>query len=178
MAGVGKKLNQSVANALKFYKNQSVANAIIKSEIRRRQWTVHGARSTNAALPDFLDKPTRDWDVFVKNPKKAAAILEKSLDKRFGGDFYGVKKGESVKVPVRKVFSKITQESVVDFAKSSRAVPTTNVEGIKMATLGYTKEHIKRTLKDPGAMFRAQKDRETLQRIKLFETMRGKKFAK
>jgi hypothetical protein len=114
--------------------------------------------------------------VFVANPKKAALALEKKLDKKFGGNYFGVKKGASKKVQVNNVYSIITKENLVDYAKPVRKVPSEVVNGVKYATLAFEKRQFLRALRDPNAKYRNNKDRESLQRIKLYEKLRGKKF--
>jgi len=154
---------------IKYYRNKGIIPRLVRGSIAKNKQVVHGARAINAQLPGFLRKETKDYDVFVKNPSKAAKMLEKSLDKKFRGDFFRVKKGSSEVLPVRKVVSNITNESLVDFARPKRKIPFTTIQGVRYATLEYHKGQIKRTLKDPSSEFRKEKDLEALQRIKLFQ---------
>lgn len=166
-----------MTNNVNFQRNKGIIDRIVRGHLAKRKTNiVHGARAINAQLPRFLHKKTKDWDVFVKNPELSALRLERKLDKRFRGDFFGVKKGSSRIVNVKKVFSKFDDETIVDFAIPPRVIPFKPIRGVKFATLGYHKGQIKRTLKDPTAKFRHKKDRKALQRIKLFEKLRRKEF--
>ncbi len=158
-------------------RNRGVINRIVRGHLaKRKKGIVHGARAINAQLPRHLNKPTKDWDVFVRNPELSARILEFKLDRRFRGNVFDVKKGSSKVFNVRKVFSISDGETIVDFAQSKVPIPTKPIRGVKFATLAYHKGQIKRTLKDTTAKFRRAKDLDALKRIGKFEKLRGRKI--
>lgn len=167
-------VKNNTRKAVKFFRNRAAINRIVRNQLGRRQLTIHGARAVNAQLPRFLNKPTQDYDVFTKTPQRSAVRLEKKLDRKFRGDFFRVIKGASKVVKVRKVVSNINQENIVDFAKPNRFVPTTNIQGLKFATLGDQKRAFIKNLTSPTAKFRREKDLEALRRIRLFEELRGR----
>lgn len=160
----------------KFNINQPAIRRAVISSIGRKGGIIHGARAQNAQLPRFLEKKTKDYDVFVKFPHKRAKALEMKLDKLFRGDFFRVKKGRSKVVPVSKVISNVNNEAIVDFARPNRQVPTKVISGLRVATLKDQKERAIKNLTDPNARFRRDKDREFLERIREFEKLRGRRI--
>ncbi len=160
-----------------FERNKNLVNRFVRGRLAKTGRTVHGTRATNVQLPKFLGrKPTVDWDVFAKNPKKAAINMEKFLDKKFKGDFFDVREGKTKRLKVHKVFSNITGETQVDFSIPDRKVPTISKRNVRFATLKDQVEKAKRNLKDPTKMFRADKDRSLVMRVKRFEMLRMKKI--
>ena len=163
---------------IKFVKrNQGVINRVIRKRLGKTKRVVHGARAQNAQLPRFLErKSTVDWDVFAKNPKKAAIEMEMALDKKFRGDFFGVKEGKTKKLGVHKVFSKVTGEAHVDFSRPDRIVPVVSKRGIRYANLKDQVDRAKQNLRNPEAQFRKEKDLSLIKRTRKFEKLRGKKI--
>ena len=158
---------------LKFYKDSSRDNKIKKiilKNVRKKQHIVHGARALNEFFPSFLDRPTKDYDIFSSTPKSTAEKIEKRLDKRFGGNFFRI---ESAKFPgTVKVKSNVTEQTVADYTKPKREISHTKRRGIKYANFKHFKRRINESLADPKNSFRHPKDRETLRRIKLTEKLR------
>lgn len=156
--------------AKRFYRmGPDPIDATVKKFLRKRKGSiVHGARATNVLLPDYLDKPTEDWDIFVmSDPEGAAKALEQLLDERYEGNYFEVK---PAKHPgTFKVVSRVTMKEVADLTVPERHIDFRTLDGLKIASLDYHVQQIKRTLKDPGAAFRHDKDRETLQRIKIHQ---------
>lgn len=149
-------------------RNRNIVNRVVRGFLAKRKvGIVHGTRATNAQLPRDLNRPTVDWDVFVKNPKKRARQLEKVLDKKFGGDFFKVKKGVgSPGIRVQKVVSNVTDESFIDFATPNRKVPSIPKRGVQFATLRDQVEKAKENIKKPELKFRRQKDLDLIRRAK------------
>ena len=164
------------SKAKKFFRNQAVIRRAVISSIGNKGGVIHGRRAVNAQLPRFLEVPTKDYDVFVKSPKKRALALEKKLDKIFRGDFFKVKKGKSKTVNVHKVKDNITNETIVDFSRPIRKVETKVINFLKFASLKDQKEQALRNLKDPRATFRRDKDRDVLARIRILEGIRRRKI--
>lgn len=144
--------------------------------VKKKTPIVHGGRAQNVQLPKHLERQTKDWDVFVKQPKARAKELEKILDKKYGGDFWRVKKGATKRLKVHKVVSNVTGESFVDFSIADRKVPTISKRSLKFATLQDQVMRAKQNLKKPEAKFRRQKDLDFLRRVKKFEKLRGRKI--
>ncbi len=158
-------------------RNKGVIERVVRNRLAKTKRVIHGARSQNAQLPRFLErKPTVDFDVFARNPSLAAHGMERVLDKKFRGDFFGVRKGRTERLRVRKVFAKDTGETFVDFSVPDRVVPTKAIRGKMFATLKDQFEKAKSNLKDPSKIFRADKDRSLVRRVGEFQRLRGRKL--
>ncbi len=161
-----------MVNKINFFnRNKNIANRVIRNFLSKNKvGIVHGARAQNVQLPKPLERKTKDWDVFVKKPKVRAEQLEKQLDKKFGGDFFNVKKGiGSPGVKVFKVKENLTGQGVVDFATPNRKVPFVAKRGVRFATLQDQVERARINIKDPTKSFRRQKDLDFLRRVRKFQ---------
>jgi len=155
-------------------RNHGVIQRVIRTRLAKTRRIIHGGRAQNVQLPRNLERPTRDWDVFAKNPKKAAKNMEKALDKKFGGDLFHVKKGTgSPGIKVFKVKSNLTNEGLVDFATPNVQIPWIAKRGKRFATLRQQVNRAKENLRDPEKKFRADKDRSLVKRYKKFTGGKG-----
>ena len=161
------------AQKLKYYKNKEKIHKVVKQNIEKRKHIVYGARALNAHFPPHLDRHTEDWDVYSNTPKKTAMRVEKKLDRTYGGDYFYVE--QAVHPGTYKVKSRVTRTGVADYTKPDQTIPYKTIGGKRYVKLSHVKKHIKKTLKDPNAKFRHDKDREALQRIKLYENSKKKK---
>ncbi len=158
-------------------RNKGVINRVIRNRLAKTKRVIHGTRAQNAQLPKFLErKPTIDWDVFARNPDLAAHGMERALDKKFRGDFFGIRKGVTERLKVRKVFAKSTRETVADFSIPDRVVPTKAIRGKRFATLKDQFEKAKDNLRNPSLKFRAGKDENLVRRVREFQRLRGRKL--
>lgn len=153
-----------------YEKGKDLQEQTIRSFLRSKSNAiVHGGHATNAFLPDYLDKPTEDWDIFVpEEAETTAKVLEQLLDERYGGNYFEVK---SAKHPgTFRIVSKVTSFPVVDITVPNYPVTYKKLaDGINYATLDHHVRRIKITLQDPTKKFRWRKDIETLQRIAIHE---------
>ncbi len=172
-----KRLSEAQKKKL-FKRNKNVVNRVVRGFLAKNKvGIVHGTRATNAELPSSLKRKTQDWDVFVKNPKQKARMLEKALDKKFGGDFFKVKKGTgSPGIKVWKIKDNINDEGFVDFATPDRNVPSIPKRGVQFATLKDQQRKAQQNIMKKELEFRRAKDRSLLNRIKKFEKIRGRKI--
>ena len=152
---------------LKYYQNKELAKQLILQDATEDGHIIHGAQASNAQLPPHLRKHTEDFDIFTKKSKKEAEQMEKKLDKAYGGDYFRVKQAEHK--GTYKVKSNVTNRTVVDYSSQGKKPSFKKILGTKYATLSATKRKIGKTLRDEASAFRHDKDRETLQRIKLHE---------
>ena len=161
-----------------FKRNKNIVNRVIRGFLAKNKFgIVHGTRATNAQLPSFLKRKTTDWDVFVNNPELKARMLERELDRKFGGDFFRVKRGTgSPGIKVFKIKDNINDEGFVDFATPNRKVPSIPKRGVQFATLRDQKKKAEANIKKPELKFRREKDLNLLKRIKRFEKIRGRKI--
>ena len=167
-------MSDDLAKAEKYYRiGREPIDTTIENELIGSSMIVHGGRAINAQLPDWLDKATEDWDVLSQTPEKTAEELEKLLDKRYGGDFFKV-------IPAKhegtfRIVNNVTLKGVADISLLEKKIDYVTEDGINYATLEHHAKRIKVTLADPTKKFRWKKDRETLQRIRIYQRLRPKK---
>lgn len=147
-----------------------VNKEIVKNIIRNKQ-IVHGAKAINAQVPFPSKRPTKDYDVFVKNPKKEAEKLDKILDKLRNGNYHYIKKAlHPGTIKLRDVGPdlKINTEddfTLVDFSPKPRRLKTKKINNILYSSLEEIKKTKIRTLNDPKLKFRHEKAKIDLLRI-------------
>lgn len=152
---------------LDYYKRAEGIDEVIKESLQEGEpEVVYGARSVNVRMPSFLQKFTRDWDVYSQDAEQTARDMEESLDEYFGGNFFAVQ-------PARhkgtfRVVSLVTRENVADITLPEDKMTYQVIGGVKYATLDEQVANIKKALADPSFRFRHVKDSETLQRIELY----------
>lgn len=153
--------------------NQFIVDKIILDIAKQRKQIVYGARSIQAQNNLFA-RDTKDYDIFDKNPKKVAQIVQKLLDKNVGFDYYYSKPAEhkgTWKVKGKGLDGKQNtedDESIADYTKPEEKVKFIIKDGIRYRIL---KEELKRkvaTVKDPEFEFRHEKDNDDIKRIKGF----------
>lgn len=150
------------------------ADRAIREFIKECKLIVHGGQAINAYLPEWLERETKDWDMFAKkDAEKYALELEAKLDKRYGGDYFAVE--PAMHEGTYRVRNKVTGDVVADITLQDKKVDFKNVRGINYATLEYHEDKIKETLENPEAQFRRRKDVETLQRIKIHKKNKARR---
>lgn len=167
----------TLKEAEKYYKKDKqgkLSDKVIVKEIKDTDAIVYGARSVNAILPSYLRKHTDDWDIYVDDePKEVAQKMEKALDKRYGGNFFKVEPAKHENT--YKIRSKVTNRGIADITLKENPVDKRTIGGINYAVLDYQVDRIKKTLSNEENQFRHKKDRETLQRIKIYKKKKGTK---
>ena len=139
----------------RFHKQKKKIPRIVLSKTGKHE-TIYGARALNKHFPPFLDKPTQDFDIFSPKPQKDAKQTERALDKNFGGDFFFVEPAKHE--GTFKVKSHINKEGYADYTKPDVKIPSRKIGKHRYVRLDYVKKHIKKTLKDPEAKYRHDKD--------------------
>jgi len=150
-----------------YYRKKLLAKQLILQDAAEDKHVVFGAQASNAQLPPHLQKTTEDVDIFTKKSEKEAKQMEKKLDKAYGGDFFRVEQAKHK--GTYKVKSNVTNRTVADYSSQGKKPNTKTILGVKYADLKSIKRKIGKTLRDESSSFRHDKDRETLQRIKLHE---------
>jgi len=156
----------------KYYKKTQMADKVILKNVKKKGHIIYGARAVNQRLPVYLKKPTEDYDILSTTPKKTAKRVEKKLDKKYGGNYFDTK--PAMHPGTYKVINLVTKRGIADYTKPTNKVPYSKIKGIKYAKLSYQKDRIKQSLGDPKSKFRHEKDKETLQRIKIKESTKRK----
>ena len=165
-----KQRKTSLKKTKHYHKNRRKIPNIIKSKIDKHE-IVYGARALNKRFPPYLDKYTEDYDIYTPHPKRDAHETERALDKKFGGDFFHVE--PAVHPNTYRVKSHIDGSVAADYTKPEKKIPYDTIDNIKYVKLGFVKKHIHKTLNDPEASYRWNRDKDTLNRIQIYE--RGKK---
>lgn len=174
------KSKVTLTEAEKYYKKDKqgkLADKVIMKEIKGTNAIVYGARSVNAVLPPYLRKHTEDWDIYVNDsPEEVAKKMEEALDDRYGGDFFVVEPAKHENT--YKIKSKVTGRGVADITLRESEVDKKVIGGINYAVLDYQVFRIKKVLANEENQFRHKKDRETLQRIKIYKKKMAEKKKK
>ena len=160
------KKKVSVRKTERFHKQKKKINKTIIKKMDKHE-IIYGARALNKRFPSFLDTPTQDYDIYTPYPKRDANETEKALDKKFGGNFFHVTKGQCPRT--WRVRGQVNNEVYADYTKPEEKIPYDMIDGRKYVTLEHTKKHIIKTLDDPTSEYRHAKDRDALNRIKIFE---------
>lgn len=155
--------------------NKLKRNNVIIPHIKERGNIVYGARSIQAQL-GLLSRPTEDWDIFSKNPKKDANELQSKLDKQIGFDYFyskqGVHKGTHKVKGLGFDMKKDTEddEGIVDFTQMPRPIPSHIIlRGMKFRRMKEEIAAKKKAVKDPAYEFRKEKDLGDLRRIETIQ---------
>lgn len=149
-----------------FHKNKHKIGKVIIEKTDNRE-THYGARALNVRFPSFLDRHTRDFDIFSPKPYQDARETEKALDKLFGGDFFGVREAEHPRT--WKLFAHATNETYADYTMRPKGLRREKIRGIYYPTIPYIERSLKRTLADPTASYRHAKDQDALNRIEIYK---------
>jgi len=163
------KKQVSVKKTKHFHKQKRKIPKVIVSKMDKHE-IIYGARALNKRFPSFLDTPTQDYDIYTPHPERDARETEKALDKKFGGDFFHVTKGVCPRT--WRVRSNVNEEVYADYTKPEEKIPFDVIGGRNYVTLEHTKKHIVKTLNDPSAEYRHAKDRDALNRIKIYEKIK------
>jgi hypothetical protein len=149
---------------LDYYRDKNTIKNIILAQASRRKEVIYGAQSVNIQLPKDLNKETKDYDVLDFDSEGAANELATSLNKEYG---------KSDKFEVSEALHKGTfkvkdskGETIADYTKTTKKPKSVGNLGVRYAGLDYQKRNIKKSLKNPQAEFRREKDTDTLRRIK------------
>ena len=159
---------RNIKQAEEFYRigSKPIDNTILAELKANPDLIVHGGKAINALLPKWLDKATMDWDIFSSTPRATARKIEQLLDEQYNGNYFTVKPAKHE--GTFRIISRVTERVVADITLPEREITYRNIKGVNYATLDYHVEQIKRVLADPAIAFRHTKDKETLQRIRIF----------
>jgi hypothetical protein len=152
---------------LYYYQHPHLVEGILKTELAKKRQIVYGARAVNIQNPSYLGRHTEDYDVLTKKPEKEAKALVSALNKVYGGEYF---RSEPAKHKgTFKVKSNITEKTVVDYTRLHRPPKVKEINGVRYADVSSIKRALSKSLNNPEAEFRKDKDFETIERIKLGE---------
>jgi hypothetical protein len=170
---IGKRI--TTHHTERFHRKKDDIKKIIMGTIGKDE-IIYGEHALFTRFPRHLRRDTKDIDVYSKNPRQDAIQTEKALDKQFKGDFFYVKKAEHL--GTHKVIAHANEEGVADFSEMPSKAPYDVIRGRKYLKLEIEKQHRERALKDVSYDFRHPKDRDALNRIRIYEKMRKEKILK
>jgi len=167
-------------NLLKGFKEAATwfnRDKIILRQVKKNNSIVYGAQAAKRQL-GFFGRPTTDYDILSKRPGKSARQLERTLDRKSGGDFYFTRPAMhpgTVKVKHKGFDQKADTKDdleVADFTRPKRRYKTTTINGVRYVTLSEVAKDKQTSLKDKEFAFRHQKDRDDLNRIRAARRLR------
>lgn len=151
-------------NKLRVFLNRGTIKGRILSKARREKDIIFGAKSIQKQV-GLQARPTKDFDLFTKNPKMSAVEMEKNFDKLTRGDNFFVKKGKNpttykVKFKGRDLTKGTNDdETIVDFTRTPKPIPNfKKINEIRYRSLNEELKAKVRLIKDPRFEFRREKD--------------------
>ncbi len=162
---------------MNYYKKRKMIRQIVLQRLAKTGNVLTGQRAMNRVMPDYLDKVTKDYDILVgrgMTPQQAAMATEARLDKHMGFNAFETVGGDYE--GVRKVRSRVTESTIADYTQPEK-MPTykKDIDGVNIVGLKYLKKKFKEAIANPEAKFRHAKDKESLNRIRLYEQERNPK---
>lgn len=152
---------------------------VIKQHVKSRNEVLFGGRAVEAQL-GVLARGTKDYDVKSKNPNASSKVLNRTLNRKSGGEFYyqtpsRITKGVYKVIHVGNDLKKGTRDdlTIADFGKFKRGDRFVVIDGIRYATLANRERDARRALTEPQFAFRSWKDKEDLARIKVYRNLRN-----
>jgi len=162
---------------VRVFATQSQREKKLLAKARKRKDIIYGGQSIKAQIGIFA-RPTSDFDIFTKQPKKAAMNTEKDFDRIVGFDYFYTKPAKhpgTWKVKGRGVdLRKGTRddEETVDYSKYPRPKPKViMINGVQYRKLSQEKKAKYKAIRDPKYKFRKAKDTEDVNRINLSKSM-------
>ena len=131
--------------------------------VKKKKDIIYGARALNQQLPKDLQRPTDDYDIWNKNPRKHADQLEDELDDCFGCDMFTEEQmdvGGGKKV--YRIRTKPTGKQEVDYSKPLKGHKVKVIKGIKYQHIEHQEKRLKEMEKDPNLSFRLDKTKRDL----------------
>jgi len=150
---------------------QGIREREIKKYITDKKGIIYGAKALNAQVPFPLKRATQDYDVFVKDSKKAARELDRILDKRRSGNFHYVKKGEHKGTwKVKDIGGDLIKDTEDDFTlvdfSTLQKIKTVKIGRNRFSTLREIEKSKLKALSDSRFKFRHAKDKMDVQIIR------------
>lgn len=143
---------------------------VIVNQVKQNQSVIYGAQAIKKHI-GIIARPTIDYDVYSKQPKKSANQLQAKLDRMSQGDYYYSKpakhKGTYKVYWKGKDNRKGTDDDVniADFTKPKRKIRVVSYGGVKYSHLSESIKDKRRSLTEVQYKFRWKKDREDLNRM-------------
>lgn len=153
---------------------------IIRKQVKKDNDVIYGGQSIKKQI-GIYGRPTQDYDILSRTPRRSARRLERTLDKQSGGNnYYSQPAQHEGTHKVRHIGMDRKQGTdddldTADFTRPERKHKTLKINGVRYTHLSESIRDKKKSLSDPKFKFRHQKDRNDLQRIRLFQSMKKQK---
>jgi hypothetical protein len=148
-----------------FHRNKNFIKPTIMKTIGPRE-IIYGEMALKKRFPSYLERPTQDIDVYSPTPRRDARQAEKALDRRFGGNYFEVRKAQHQ--GTYKVVSLANDEGYADFTRKPKNVPSDRIGKHRYLKLSEEIKHRERSLRDKDYEWRHGKDRDALNRIRIY----------
>lgn len=163
----------NIFNFALFNLNTPKVHRIILQHAKRNNQIIYGRQALNVQLPIPLRAMTTDYDVYTKNPKHHANIIQKELDKNIGGGkdvFFSKEAIHKGTFRVKHVGGdgiKNTRDDieVVDYTKKPKIIRVIRINNLRYESIQSIKDGKRKILKDPKSKYRHDKDRKDVIRI-------------
>jgi hypothetical protein len=151
-------------NYLSKYKDEQTIKNLILDMAQRKRQVIYGQQSVNQQVPVFLQRKTKDFDIYAKNPKESAEELATKLNKEFKNGFKSVKGVHKGTYKVKK-----GDTTIADYTSGTKRPKSKKILGVSYASLEYQKSKLKKLIKQKEAEYRRKKDIDTLDKLKQWE---------
>lgn len=161
----------NIKNYKRYYKKERDIPRMVLKKTGDNE-IIYGTRALNARFPYWLDRETEDYDIYSKTPAQDAREVEKLIDKRMMFDATSIKKAQHE--GTMKVISNVTGKGIADYTIPEEIIPFDKIKGKKYVTLKHIEKGARKTLQDPESAYRHDKDKDTIQRIKIYRKYKKK----
>lgn len=158
-------------------KQHDVSGTILR-QAKKEGNIVYGAQAIKRKL-GINARPTMDYDVFSKTPRKSAKTTETDLDKLFRKNVFYTKKGKNITTYKVKHIGKDAKPktkddiTISDYTKTPKPEPKTfKFRGVKYRVLKEELAAKKKLLSNRTYGYRREKDLDDFRRIKMFGNLR------
>ena len=153
---------------------------IIYDNARKRKDIIHGSSALKEQMGIFARTPG-DIDIFSLHPRVSAIETKTSLNNSSGGDFFYTKPSRhkgTIKIKYvghDNIKGNEDDVDVVDYTKMENNIKTINDNELRFRTIDDIKRSKINSLRDKSYYYRHEKDKEDLNKIRLFKLLKGKK---
>jgi len=135
----------------------------IKQQAKKTGNVIYGCRGINGIVGKSLSRPTHDFDVYSKNPKKHATQLERHIDKTTGLDMAYVEEipyttTENKKGKLYRVVTRPEGDVDADFNIMPKNIDITRVKGINYVSLKSAEKKFPEMMKEDKRKFNTMMD--------------------
>ena len=154
--------------------NRNKIDGIVLKDTKKKKGIIYGRRALNKQVPGFVRAETRDYDIYINQPKKQAHYMQKKLDKEVAGGYDLFYAKPAIHPGTHKVMHKggdlrkgtDDDFEVIDYTNKPRKITTIKRNGIYYESIGSIKRGKKKILQDPKSAYRHEKDKADLARIR------------